>query len=75
VVLDTRDAARAGLPRRHPCRLIASWRHGALDVALSDPILADLRRTLPHPAETDPSVRIAVAAGCKKLPMVDLESG
>jgi hypothetical protein len=76
VVLDTHGLL-SGLayPDSFPGRLIAAWCHGSLDVGLSDPILEDLRRTRPHPAETDPSARIAVAAGCKKLPMVDLESG
>lgn len=34
-------------PGSIPGRLIAAWRHGALDVVLSDPILEELRRTLP----------------------------
>lgn len=48
VVLDT-NVLLSGLayPGSIPGRLMAAWRHGALDVVLSDPILAELRRTLP----------------------------
>jgi hypothetical protein len=48
VVLDT-HVLLSGLayPGSIPGRLIAAWRHGALDVVLSDPILEELGRTLP----------------------------
>ena len=49
VVLDT-NVLLSGLayPASVPGRLIAAWRFGALDLVLSDFILAELRRTLPR---------------------------
>jgi predicted nucleic acid-binding protein len=49
VVLDT-NVLLSGLayPASVPGRLIAAWRFGALEVVLSDFILAELRRTLPR---------------------------
>ena len=49
VVLDT-NVLLSGLayPANVPGRLIAAWRFGALDLVLSDFILAELRRTLPR---------------------------
>jgi putative PIN family toxin of toxin-antitoxin system len=49
VVLDT-NALLSGLayPASVPGRLIAAWRFGALEVVLSEFVLAELRRTLPR---------------------------
>jgi len=49
VVLDT-NVLLSGLayPASVPGRLIAAWRFGALEVVLSEFILAELRRTLPR---------------------------
>ena len=49
VVLDT-NVLLSGLayPASMPGRLIAAWRFGALEVVLSEFILAELRRTLPR---------------------------
>ena len=49
VVLDT-NLLLSGLayPASVPGRLIGAWRFGALDLVLSDFILAELRRTLPR---------------------------
>ena len=49
VVLDT-NVLLSGLayPASVPGRLIAAWRFGALEVVLSDLILAELRGTLPR---------------------------
>ena len=49
VVLDT-NVLLSGLayPASVPGRLLAAWRFGALEVVLSDFILAELRRTLPR---------------------------
>ena len=49
VVLDT-NVLLSGLayPASVPGRLIAAWRFGALEVVLSDFILAELPRTLPR---------------------------
>ena len=49
VVLDT-NVLLSGLayPASVPGRLIAAWRFGALDLVLSDFILAELRRILPR---------------------------
>jgi len=51
VVLDT-NVLLSGLayPASVPGRLIAAWRFGALEVVLSEFILAELRRTLPRQA-------------------------
>jgi putative PIN family toxin of toxin-antitoxin system len=48
VVLDTNDLL-SGLayPGSVPGKLVAAWRHGALDVVLSAYILDELRRVLP----------------------------
>jgi putative PIN family toxin of toxin-antitoxin system len=48
VVLDT-NVLLSGIayPGSVPGKLIAAWRHGALDVVLSDYILDELRRVLP----------------------------
>ena len=48
-VLDT-NLLLSGLayPASVPGRLIAAWRFGALDLVLSDFVLAELRRTLPR---------------------------
>jgi uncharacterized protein len=43
-----RAALRPRYPASVPGRLIAAWRFGALDLVLSDFILAELRRTLPR---------------------------
>ena len=43
-----RAALRPRYPASVPGRLIAAWRFGALDLVLSDFILAALRRTLPR---------------------------
>jgi predicted nucleic acid-binding protein len=49
VVLDT-NVLLSGLayPASVPGRLLAAWRFGALEVVLSELILAELRRTLPR---------------------------
>ncbi len=49
VLLDT-NVLLSGLayPASVPGRLIAAWRFGALEVVLSEFILAELRRTLPR---------------------------
>ena len=51
-VLDT-NVLLSGIayPASVPGKLIAAWRHGALDVVLSDYILAELRRVLPKLAD------------------------
>jgi len=48
-VLDT-NVLLSGIayPASVPGKLIAAWRHGALDVVLSDYILDELRRVLPR---------------------------
>lgn len=48
VVLDT-NVLLSGIayPASIPGKLLAAWRHGALDVVLSDYILGELRRVLP----------------------------
>lgn len=48
VVLDT-NVLLSGIayPASVPGKLIAAWRHGALDVVLSSYILDELRRVLP----------------------------
>ena len=49
VVLDT-NVLLSGIayPASIPGKIMAAWRHGSIDVVLSDFILDELRRVLPH---------------------------
>ncbi|MHB1531370.1 putative toxin-antitoxin system toxin component, PIN family [Acidithiobacillus sp.] len=64
VVLDT-NVLLSGIayPTSIPGKILAAWRHGSVDVVLSDYILAELRRVLP---------RLAHRHGLTEMEMSDL---